>query len=389
MNLHIFICSSLQKGAGGCEIWLEYFIKNILKLDTKRKIYIYYVKDYKNNIITFDSNRVLFEYSNKISNNGLVTVPLYTINSLIKVIQNITKRDICLFIGSTYVAFIGIFLSLYRLFFCKDILLITWIRSISIEELRVRSPWIATIMESIEKLLLNQCQIVICNGLDTFNYYKSKFNIPNIEFINNALSVNDLFLLENKILKKNIINIGFLGRYCYEKGFDKYLESIELFYKRVSENTIKREIRFHSYGYGELEKNIKSKFIVNHGRYEPSELKTILDKIEVVVFFNETGKAGGVSHSLLEAMASGRVIVAWDNIIHRQVVNNKSANFIKENDLDELNNFYYSLAMGDEMIINEIYKKTLVAKCEAEKYSPGNHVKKFLEIINKYKIYLD
>lgn len=382
MNLHVYICSTLHKGAGGCEIWLEYFINNIIKENTFDNIYIYYADDKTQSKIKFTNNNVFFVSNKYFKKNGILTVIFYTIGSSFNSFKYLNTSDKCILIGPIYNTFIGFILYLYNKLFNKNLLLITWIRSIAIGEFRINSPVLAVFMEKLEKCLLQRSSLIICNGSDTYKYYKEKFNLKNIKFINNALSSEELFILNNKILKNGIINIGFLGRYCYAKGFDKYLDSVKLFLSKINLKKFTR-IKFHAYGYGELENKIDNTIIENHGKYESSNLLKILRTTDIVVFFNESGQAGGVSHSLLEAMASGRVIVAWDNLIHRQVIDDDAAIFIKENDICALVDFYVSLIDNSDEYFKEIYVKTLRAKQLAEKYTPYSHVKEFLKLINK------
>lgn len=387
MKLHIFICSNLNIGAGGCEIWLEYFVKYILKSKKFKYIYIYYVDEIRSNVINFDSRKVIL-VKNKVSSiSGILTVLYFSIGSFFKFLKYFKQGDKCILVGSTYTAFIGLLILIYKFLTGKNLQLMTWIRSIAIGELSVRSPWLAIMMKKIEYWLLKKSQLVICNGLDTYNYYKNSCGLTNIEFINNALNYEKLFTLNNKILKNKTINIAFLGRYCYAKGFDKYLESVELFFKQNSiykEDNLQKVI-FHAFGYGELEDKINSKFIVNHGKYEPKDLINILDNVEIVVFLNESGKAGGVSHSLLEAMASARLIVAWDNFIHKQIIDDNAAIFIKENNILGLVNFYKKLLYSDKAYLNKLYIKTCQAKELAKQYTPENHVEEFLRLVKKYE----
>lgn len=387
MKLHIFICSNLHIGAGGCEIWIEYFVKYILKLKRFRYIYIYYVDDKNSNIIKFDSQNVIFVKNKSSSISGILTVLYFSLGSSFRCLKYLGNHDKCILVGSTYTAFVGFFILFYKFLTNKNLQLITWIRSIAIGEFSTRSPKLAIIMKKCENWLLNKSQLVICNGADTYNYYKNNCGISNIEFINNALNDEELFALKNNLLKNKTINIAFLGRFCYAKGFDKYLESVELFVKqnKISKNNNTHQIVFHAFGYGELENKINTQFIVNHGKYEPKDLINILDEIEVVVFLNESGKAGGVSHSLLEAMASDRVIIAWDNIIHRQIINSSAAIFIQENNIIELVDFYNRLIYSDDNYLTDLYIKACKAKQIAKKYTPQNHVEEFLRLVKKYE----
>lgn len=46
-------------------------------------------------------------------------------------------------------------------------------------------------------------------------------------------------------------------------------------------------------------------------------------RLLMLCFFYKSGIAAGVSHSLLETMAAGRGIIAWNNHIHNQICDQK------------------------------------------------------------------
>src|SRR5690606_12928303 len=114
---------------------------------------------------------------------------------------------------------------------------------------------------------------------------------------------------------------------------------IKLHLKRTN---FEKSIQFNVYGFGEGVE-LLSEDINYFGKYSGDDVKEILKNNEVVVFLNKSGNAGGLSHSLLEAMASGKVIIAWDNYIHNQVLTNDNSILIPEGNIE-----YLSLAF-DEM----------------------------------------
>lgn len=365
-NLHIAICSDLEKSNGGCEIWLSYFLPEISHRKVYKSIYVYHVNNTNRSIFCKKGNINYCSCSNK--SNGILNVFLFSCFAIRYIKKNESSNDDILLIGSTFVAFIGIFYNLIRM---KDTRICTWIRSIAVEELRTRSPYLAIVAKLLEFILLKISDLVIMNGSDTYDYYIHRYDIVNKSFIiENAVSDDSLFTLSNDTSKEKF-NLAYMGRYVTAKGIDLYIESVKRFLKKYD------FINFHAYGHGEFEDKLYDAGIIDHGRYTLEDVPNILQFVDGVVFFNRSGIAGGVSHSLLECMAAGKVIIAWNNKIHNQVCTSDSAFLMEENNLDELEKVYVH-GLSNWRLLNQ---KSCRARQVAAMFSIEKHVDKFQRIM--------
>jgi glycosyltransferase involved in cell wall biosynthesis len=73
-----------------------------------------------------------------------------------------------------------------------------------------------------------------------------------------------------------------------------------------------------------------------HGNVANELLPSLLEHFDVCVAFTQVGQScggGGTSNALLEQMAAGRVIVAWDNPHFRQILDDSCAYIVAQNDV--------------------------------------------------------
>lgn len=374
-QLHVVICSDLDKSNGGCETWLDYFLGELIRVGYYKSINVYHVQSDKAKEIYNDVN--INRYTCKGFSNGIINVVFFSCFAMLSIVRNIKKNDQIILVGSTFVSIVGIFLCLYKKIFKKEILVITWVRSIALRELAIRSPRIAYFSKYLEKYLLKYTDYIITNGKDTYLYYTNCYGYNNKTFVvENAIPNNHLF--DVPIMdKQKYINIAYMGRYAIVKGFDKYIRSVDKFWKKIAN----KNIIFHAFGHGELDTEIEKTNIVDHGKYSSEEIFNVLSKIDVVVFLNQSGSAAGVSHALLECMAAGRCIIAWDNLIHNQVCNKEEAFLVREDDVGLLVDIYKEIIEDPDIIV----KKGKLAREKARRYTVKKHVNRFLKIVRGEK----
>ncbi len=374
-NLHIVICSNLAKSNGGCEIWLDYFVKRLLPLRLYGKVFVYHVIAAQKRAEELSEQGIISIACPRYSN-GIGQVLRFSFKSIWHLMKNERAGDEVVLIGSTFVSFVGIALWIYRTVLFKNIKIITWIRSIAVQELSVRSPYIAKVAGVFEYVLLGMSDKVIMNGHDTYAFYADKYHLRGKAFtVENAVPNDELFSVCPISEEKVYIDIAYTGRYSSAKGFEIYLESVKRF---VANNPVSN-IRFHCYGHGPLADLIDVDLVVDHGKYTPEKIIAILEQTDIVVFFNKSGIAAGVSHSLLETMAAARGIIAWDNKIHNQVCDEKMAYLVPENDIDNLVKIYEDICNNRQNLV----KKAVAARRCAEGYSILNHIRKFIGIVRE------
>ena len=365
-NIHIVMCSDLNISNGGCETWLSYFLPELSRRLEYKKIYVYHVNNYCESLHIKKNEIEYISRPNK--TNGIFNVVLFTWFVIRKMLKTAQNEDDIVLIGSTFIAPIGILCRVLSL--KKKLHINTWIRSIAVKELEARSPRTAFLAKYMENVLLHLSNKVILNGNDTYEYYSKKFNIVSKSVvIENAVPDGTLFNIPIKD-DYSKIKVAYMGRYCTAKGFDKYVESVKKY------DVVDSDLEFHAYGFGELEETLKESSIKNHGRYKSTDVINILKSVDAVVFLNRTGIAGGLSHSLLECMASGKIIIAWDNNIHNQICDEKNAILIKDGSLQSLISSYKELEK--KMLIKD---KALNAREKASQYTVEKHVDKFISNI--------
>lgn len=194
---------------------------------------------------------------------------------------------------------------------------ICWLRSIMTKELaRIYPAFILKPCEKIERFILNKFTIVIANGTDTSRYYQ-KLNIHS-NIIPNGIHT-DHFSMNNCAG----IQCQYIGRTSAEKGILYLIEAIHSLHK---DNTY-HDVHYTIIGDGPNAESVKKlantvDVLSYKGALNPDEVKQELTKANISFHLTLTKDigGGGVSHSLLEAMASGQRIVCWDNDIFNQVI---------------------------------------------------------------------
>jgi Glycosyltransferase len=382
-NLHIVICSQLYRHGGGCETWLNYFLEGTLNSKEFAHIHIYHIAPQfaEQSIVgRFSIYKNCSFYSCQVEStqagNGLRNIFCFSWFALKQLKQTVGVHDKIIMVGSTYVAPVGILLRLLK---GRSFTLMTWLRSIAVGEMGARESKFVKIAHTLEKYLLLLSDKIIANGKDTKAYYCC--HMPKITdrvyVIPNAVDnkyYDDAGLPD---FSKNI-SIAFLGRMIRAKGFLTYLHAIDFLYRKNKDLSI----QFHIYGHGNSEVSSNS-HLVMHGPFSPDQSKEILTQHQVIVFLNLSNLAGGVSHGLLEAMAAGRVIVAWDNEIHNQVLNQENAILIKEGDVEALSTCFEKLGKLDNLGKMIILNKCTQARETARQYSVEMHIKRFMSILEE------
>lgn len=357
-NLHLIIYSKLERHGGGRETWMSYFVPSISFLFDN--IFIYGLTSDPSFYLIFDEKNV-FIIRVKATNYFQ-----YILKVFIQILKNYRNNDIVICVGTVVEGVIGILLKIV----INRLRLITWIRSIGQLEILARKALIYHfITKIIENRLMKISDLVIANGFDTFNFYKKILPKKKIYIIPNAVRwtyFSNMFLPEFH----KPISIGYIGRFNIERGFD-YFNSIADYFEDD------KDLYFKAWGWGNF---TMSKNIVYGGIFNSDNLRDILSQLDIVLFLNRSNMGGGISHSLLEVMASGRLIIAWKNEIFTQILNENNAILIPEGDLSALIEIVKSIKEASkEVLLN----KCLKAREDAKKFSVENHIERFRLILNK------
>ncbi|TDM32445.1 glycosyltransferase [Macrococcoides canis] len=357
MEINLLIPSKMHSNAGGVEKWINYFLENINYIDNlKINVYCFKVNDDEKKISDKFYENVTFHFVNYNSQRSGVynMIKYYYFASKILFKKNIIN----VYIGSINLAPLIVFSKRN----------IVWIRSKAIGEQVLRKKiFLKPILELLEKITILKSDYLIFNGYDTEEFYLKKYNFKcKKKVIPNATKVDYKF---EKPTIHNPLRIAYTGRYISAKGFD-FFETISLSLK--NENII-----FNAYGFG---KRINDDYkIVDNGKYEESNLIEILESNDVILFLNRQENSGGISHSLLEAMAMGKIIIAWDNRVHNQVLNSSNSILIQEGSSKCLENAIMDVVKNPEkyfVIMQQAYH-------DSKKYSIKNHMKKFAKVLEE------
>lgn len=389
-GLHIVIASELYEFAGGCESWLKYFLTQAIATDesfTDVHIYHLFPREPEKSMVKYLSENPRYTFhafkpDYPLAGSGTRTILSFTRYCLAAMLFPKEKKHIVLLVGSVYLAILGLLLHC-RYFLRNNLFIIPWIRSIAAQEIARGNSKKQVIFQAMEWALLKISQGNIVNGQDTLASYRELH--PSLAYkmraVENAVNYKPLAILDIPDWSKNKIRCAYLGRFVQAKGFDDFLQSIKVFYENNPDNR-GREIEFHIYGHGSLAEAIPAG-VINHGAYNPAEVKDILAAVDVVVFLNRTNVASGLSHGLLEAMAAGRLIVAWGNPTHEQVLSDENAMILEDGNIAALVKTYDQLLSGD-IDISVLRNKCEAARRRAQEYSIERHGEKFSKVVKEF-----
>lgn len=358
-TLHLIIYSPLYEFGGGRETWLQYFIIHIKEI--YNKIYIYCLYDKKMMKFTqlenveivplsiYQQNRI-WRYLTFVKNTKII------INNI-----NLQFRNDILAMGTVHEG-----LCLYRIKkrFKKNVNAILWIRNMGVKE---RNYNLKKLLGKFELITLKSADYIISNGWDTKEYYQKKIQ-KEIKVIPNAVETNIYSKLKITNYYPDKLIIGYLGRFTEVKGF-KFFEALSM------DLSLLKYFQFEAWGWGEIN-NIN----IYKGKYAQRDLLSILERLDIVVFFNSNKKywGGGVSHSLLEAMSAGKIIVAWDNFTHRQVLNENNSFLVEEENYEALKNKLLEIKDTNPRVLTSKRKQ---ARVDSEIFSIENHIKTYVEYL--------
>jgi len=365
LRLYIITSSQLVKYGGGTDTWLSYFIPGIVNTFDEIQILAVEFDGAREELQKFDFSNVKIVRLCK---------PSY-VDMLSKystyLTENIKSGDILLSVGTGFQGLVG---SMVKKVYRESIIHITWSRGIPHREIIERRGTLGSlVMKQVEKRTFLSSNGVIFNGNDTYNYYHSKFQsyLPkNTVVIPNALR-NDSYFQNPDPSFSSPLTIGYYGRFVKTRGFDYFVE--------LSKSQIlKGRYRFCAWGWPEDE--INKSPIKYMGKYNNDDFEVYIGS-DIVAFFLPTRGTfgGGVSHSLLEAMASGRVILGWDNQILRNVVDEKCAYLVPQGNLASTEKKLLDIyARKDDLI-----EKSYAARQKARNYTAERHVSMFIDFINR------
>jgi glycosyltransferase involved in cell wall biosynthesis len=252
---------------------------------------------------------------------------------------------------------------------------ICWLRSIMVKELaRIYPRFLLSICERLECSILAKYNVLIANGNDTSNYY-SKLKVDSV-VIANGIHTKDFPLNDCKN-----VQFQYIGRVSKEKGVLFLIQAIE----ELNNTCTYDNVFFTVIGDGPNSNDMKhlaSQFdnVLYKGALIPEGVKFELPQANIsfhLTLSKDIG-GGGVSHSLLEAMATGQRIVCWNNDIFNQVKGSDLFYKAEEGNVQSLVE-QIKLAIKDANKTDLQYSKEM--KDFSSNYDFSVHVKKFCELL--------
>lgn len=380
-SLDIVMLSTFDRDAGGRETWLYNFLPELASLQHFEKICLFGFKtpDQENFIEEIQQLDpmlngeqqifpILFEKEKS---------KLPAIFAMFKEFKKFTKTTSQY---PSYVMAMGI-LELWMVLKLKpyrNSKKVVWLRSIFSHEKAYRIPKpIRKLFLKYEIQMLKKADVVLGNGDDIKNFY-APYGID-VTVIKNGVAMARWALPD--IPLQDPIHIAYVGRLSHVKGIEDYLKLIE----KVKTGDKARQFTFHIVGYNDryasqvavLE---KKGFVRNHNIVPNKELPGFLEKIDVCValtYAASKGGGGGTSNAMMEQMAAGRIILAWDNRIFSQYLTNQNAYLAKQYNVDELESQLYAIHSYKQIAQQKATKAIETIK----PYSYTLNVAKFLEAL--------
>lgn len=219
-----------------------------------------------------------------------------------------------------------------------------WLRGIFVHEKAYRIPrWLSPMVLKTEALLLRRVDCVLANGHDIAKFYQDMG--VDVHVIENGVDL-ERWALESTPRMHGKIHVAFIGRLTKVKGILEYLGAVGRFDAEEGE-----KYAFHVVGGGSEEYASRLRAcgdrMKRHGVISNSSLPAFLKDIDVCValtWADARGGGGGTSNALFEQMAAGRIIVAWDNVIFRAVLDETCAYLVPQGDVDALADAFREIA---------------------------------------------
>jgi len=251
--------------------------------------------------------------------------------------------------------FVNILLKLYNNI--DDIAHYIWLRTTLSSFLYTReSNRLRSAILKQEKMALQNADLIISNGIDTKNNYLRLYGIDSF-VIPNALNLTRFDQVDELKFGKDRIRIAFIGRFFENKGIIDFCQAIDIFNDRYLDLSQHVEFVFVGWGNDEVLDFIdRCKNCHYWGEVRNEEMIDVLNRIHCGMALTKASKTSaggsGVSNGLLELMASGRIIAAYDNEIFRQFDRQDSFVYIKEGDIEGLAMFFAELVSRPESFLH-------------------------------------
>jgi glycosyltransferase involved in cell wall biosynthesis len=223
--------------------------------------------------------------------------------------------------------------------------------------------------------MLRRVDRVIANGVDIAEHYRRRG--LTVSVIENSVDLRR-WQCDRPGLRAPL-HVGFVGRLTESKGIEEFVQAA----RKLNADGSGDDFVFHIVGSGNY--SHARMFLENqhlfqiHGSVSNVDLPQLVKRFDVCVALTKAGPygGGGTSNALLEQMASGRVIIAWNNPIFRQLLSEDCAYLVDQGDVTGI------IKSLDEILLDKIdaLNRAKKAKQIAAKFSLDGQVRQFMETI--------
>ena len=218
--------------------------------------------------------------------------------------------------------------------------------------------------------------LVLANGDDTAEFYREQG--VNCIVIKNAIPLAAWRMPPPPLNER--LKVAFIGRLSEVKGIAAFLDAVELAGVRGAGDRFEFVVVGDGPYRGRVESLERDGLLSYHGQLDNSAVAGLVSQIDCCValtYLSDDLGGGGVSNALIEQMAAGRIIVAWDNSIFRNVVSPDSAYLVEQGSVSALLAAFVSI----EQCRDAALTKARAAALASEAYSIEAHVDRFFQVL--------
>ncbi|MEQ1537462.1 MAG: glycosyltransferase family 4 protein [Sphingorhabdus sp.] len=233
----------------------------------------------------------------------------------------------------------GTFLELFMVLLSprtRNAFKVTWLRTIWVDQKTYRIPkWLRPLVRRTEALILKQSDLLLANGDDIAERY-GQYGLK-VEVIKNAVDLERWRVLPPTL--GHPIKVAYIGRLALDKGIADFIKMAQ----HIKSGPHRDQFSFEVFGHIGQENMVREAAergdISWHGPVENSQLPATLSGLDVCVALTRSDPnsgGGGTSNAMMEQMAAGRIMLAWDNVIFRQWLNEDNAYLAPQGDVSSL-----------------------------------------------------
>jgi glycosyltransferase involved in cell wall biosynthesis len=226
---------------------------------------------------------------------------------------------------------------------------VAWLRTILMDSKAARIPVpLRPFARWLEARILACADLLIANGDDIADYY-SRYGLQ-VHVIKNAVDLARWSLPPPALGHQ--IHVAYVGRLGLEKGFADFVQLARAMRDAPDRGAFVFDVIG---GTGEeplLKRAIEEESVVWHGTLTGDELKRAIEGVDVCVAFTFASShvgGGGTSNAMMEQLAGGRVLLAWDNVIFRQWLSDANAYLVPQGDIAAAARALHEIAADREL----------------------------------------